>query len=1204
MNKRSDAQGIPSLIKEALIKNQKNMTAEQREAVYAGEEKNKNILISAAAGSGKTYVLVQRIIKLIAKDNKDIRKMLLATFTNAAASQMNKKIYDALSRLIYEDGIDSRHLREQITYLNGADIGTLHALCIKIIRNYFYAVDVPCDFFIIEGADEFLLRAEALQEVLEQFYEEARSDFLQLSDIYTTSSGIESLKEIILQAHDYAQSRPEGLTWLQSEIEYYNSCENLNKSKWADVLKNTYIQQLSQAKKLQHKAVELAESYIDEQSIAALAEEEQQIDRLLLSLHEGFDVFAAASKAYSIGRLAIPRCYKGEIKDEIKEARDAAKELVKNTRAAIGGFSLKKAEKENQKIYIILKALYSVVQAFDMLYTEKKYKRKAITFNDCEHYCLKILQTEDISQEIKNSYDYVFIDEYQDISILQEELLRKICKDDNLFMVGDVKQSIYRFRLAEADIFNRKYKEYRKENNENELIILNKNFRSSQNVINCVNAIFSEIMNKDSADIDYDDDAKLVFARTDGVMGDKTGIYLFTKCNGRQEIDGQTGQDNDVLDEINDYESAEIEAQSTIEIISKLLDTQVYDKKLDAKRNVTYGDIVILLASPNVDAPCYLDIFAQNNIPAFYDAGKDYFDNMEVNLMMSFLSVIDNDDLDIELIALMRAPFFDFKLSEMIQIRKEHQKGFFYEAVKAYIRCHSNVLSQKLAYFYEVIKSYREKSKYLSLYDLLYLIYQETGYYEYASLLEYGSYRRDNLSLLLNLAKKYEKNGGAGLFGFIRLVEKIKQSQVDQFAGTSVKQNGNAVRIMSIHKSKGLEFPIVILGRTSKRFNTDDIKKEIIYHKNLGIGATYYDMDLGYKCDSFAKTAVKATVYDEILAEQMRLLYVALTRAEEQLIITSLIDEDKLESRMKEWSRQVNSFETKKLNSFINFIMYAIMHKDCAYNKGIFNLIVQPSALNRAKTEKNFTKKQIFKLLQNNDAGELDREIKEQLNWRYKYENSLMIPQKTTVTELKQRAYASQKKTASFENIDENNISPLRKGVIVHYILQTVSLDVLKNAPHYETYLTEYVQHLMRENVISVQEQKSIDTLMLAKFFASDIGQKMLAAKDVQREVEFYYTIKANEIDENIQSDEKLYIQGVIDCIFSDEESTYILDYKTDTYYNDESKEDKIKTYTLQLQMYQRAYEEIMQAEQVKSVICFINMGENIIIDTEVKINE
>jgi ATP-dependent helicase/nuclease subunit A len=712
-------------------------------------------------------------------------------------------------------------------------------------------------------------------------------------------------------------------------------------------------------------------------------------------------------------------------------------------------------------------------------------------------------------------------------------------------------------------------------------------------------------MSKDSAHIDYDADAKLVFARDDSAAGEKTEIYLFTKDAANQEADDQIEKNNHIFDdEIDEYESAELEAHSTAEVISRLLDTQIYDKKLGTNRDITYGDIVILLASPNVDAPCYLDIFAQNNIPAFYDTGKDYFDNMEVNLMMSFLSVIDNDDLDIELIALMRAPFFDFKLSEMIQIRKEHQKGFFYEAVKAYMSACDNVLSQKLVHFYESIKTYREKSKYLSIYDLLYLIYQQTGYYEYASLLEYGNYRRDNLTLLLSLAKKYEKSGGAGLFGFIRLIEKTKQAQADQFAGTSVKQSGNAVKIMSIHKSKGLEFPIVILGRTSKRFNTDDLKKEMIYHKTLGVGATYYDMNLGYKCDSFAKTAIKAVVYDEMMAEQMRLLYVALTRAEERLIITSLIDEDKLESRKKQWSREVSSFETKKLNSFINFIMYAIMHKDCAYNKDIFNLTVQASVVSGIKTKKSLTKKQILKLLENKDAKELDKKIEEKLNWRYKYEQSLMIPQKTTVTQLKQEAYSSKKKTVSFENIDENNISPLRRGIIVHYILQSVSLDALKNASCGEVYLTNYVQQLIQDGIISAKEQESIDISMLAKFFASDIGRKLLTAKDVQREVEFYYTLKANEIDENVQSDEKLYIQGVIDCIFSDEENTYILDYKTDSYYNDESKKEKIKTYTLQLQMYKKAYEEIMQVKQLKSVICFINMGENIIIDTEVKMNE
>lgn len=1199
MNKNNDySQELCAQIRAALLKNQEHMTDEQKSAVYAGEEKDKNILVSAAAGSGKTFVLVQRIIKLIAQDNKDIRKMLLATFTNAAASQMNKKIYDALYKLIYENTIASQHLREQLSYLNGADIGTLHSLCIKIIRSYFYAVNVPCDFSILEGAEEFLLRSEALQEVLENFFNEADSSFLQLSDIYTSSSSAEALKEIILQTHTYAQSRPEGLDWLKNEIEYYNTCDNLKQSKWAKVMRDSSLESLAQAKKMQHKAVELAKEYIDEKSIQQLMNEEKQIENLFLSLQESFDAFVSSAKTYCVERIAIPKRYNGEIKDQIKESRDTAKDLVKKIHSTIGNYSFEKAENENKKLYPILKALYHVVEAFDKAYTEKKNKRKVITFNDCEHLCLKILQTESISQEIKNSYDYVFIDEYQDISILQEELLKKICKPNNLFMVGDVKQSIYRFRLAEADIFNDKYEYYRKENSEDELIILNKNFRSSQSVINSVNAVFSQIMNKQSADIDYDENAKLVFARGDGTKGEKTQIYLFTKQNGTQESDNHEEQESNPLSDemLQEYESAEIEAHNTIKIVSELLAEKIYDKKLGALRDIEYDDIVILLSSPSVDAPAYIDVFAQNNIPAFYDTGKDYFDNMEVNLLVSFLSLIDNDDLDIELIALMRAPFFDFKLSEMIQIRKEHQKGFFYEAVKEYIAHHKNALSRKLADFYELIKSYREKSKYLSIYDLLYLIYQDTGYYEYVSLLEYGSYRKNNLILLLNLAKKYEKSGASGLFGFIRLVEKIKEAQADQFAGTASNQGSNAIRIMSIHKSKGLEFPIVILGRTSKQFNMDDLKKEIIFHKALGIGATYYDMDLGFKCDSFAKTAIKNTVYDEMLAEQMRLLYVALTRAEERLIITSLLDENKIESRMRQWSREINSFEIKKSNSFINFIMYAIMHKDCAYDQDIFNVNVLQSVFNTSQTVNNLTKKQIFKLLQKNAASPLDKGVEKQLNWRYMYENSLIIPQKTTVTEIKQKSYTGSKKTASFENIEENNFSPLRRGILVHYIMQTIHLEELKNSQDYETYIKKYVSQLTENEIISMQEQESLNLAMIAKFFYSDIGSKLLGAKEVQREVEFYYTIKAQEVYEEIHdSDETLYIQGVIDCVFTAEDITYILDYKTD-FYNEQNKEEKISSYTIQLAMYQRAYEDIMQTKKVKSVLCFINMAENIII--------
>jgi len=1173
--------GTYEQIKQAILKNQELMTDEQKSAVNA--EEGKNILVSAAAGSGKTFVLIQRILKLIAVDNKDIRGMLLATFTNAAAAQMSKKIYDALNKLVYEQNINSEHLKKQIAYLNSSDICTLHSFCIKIIKNYFYVTGMNYDFSIIDGADDMMLKTEAIDELIEDMYANADSEFLKLADIYTTAKGAENLKDIILKSYDYAQSRPEGLKWLKNEIEYYNY-ENCQKSKWAFEIYNECINILRHSQSFMKKAINIAQGYLDIKSICQLNEEENKIGDLINAIENAYENYFNFEPA-DFGALRISTKYRGAIKDEIKNLRDEAKELYKEAAAKMRSLNFSKVENENKIIYKTLSALYKAAEQFNKIYGEKKAKRKAITFNDCEHICLDILQNDEIATEIKKNYEFIFIDEYQDISPLQEEILKLISRDDNLFMVGDIKQSIYRFRLADADIFKAKYDNFKNDNNRNELIILNKNFRSAKNIINCVNAVFEKIMDKNSAGIDYDNDARLVYANKENLCEYKTDIYIFTKTDDACEEENDAKNSNDIL---SDYENTEIEAVNTANIIKDLLNTQIYDKEHKIYRNAEYKDIVILLQSANIDGQSYCQILNNNNIPASFDAGKGYFDNLEVSLILNLLYVIDNDYSDIALIAVMRAPFFDFSLKDLMKIRNAHNHGFFYEAANNYKNNYNDDLSERLNKFYAFIKKYRKKSRYLSIYNLLINIYKETAYYEYVSLLEEGSSRKDNLTQLLNIAKKYEKTGTGGLFGFINYIEKIKASKADA-VNVSSAQKSNSVKIMSIHKSKGLEFPIVIIGRTHKEFNKSDLQKEIIFHKKLGVGAVYYDTDLGYKCDSLAKKAIKSACEDELIAEQLRLLYVALTRAEQRLIITCLKTNKDINNDMRKYGREKCSIFIKKFSSFIDWILYALTDKDVIADEEIFNVIYKECTDFCEKKDKKFTKKDIYHMLKNSKA-EIDEQTEQKLNYRYGFESGAALPSKMTVTQIKR----NMAKTFITENTDEQNFLSMRKGTIFHYIMQNINLEQLKTSGNYEKYISNYIESLEKENIITTEESKAINIKKIAKFFNSKTGILLLDAENIKREVEFYYKADTEIIDKKYKNAGDVYIQGVIDCIAYCSGWVYIIDYKTDIIYDNIKKKEKIEEYSLQLKIYKKAYEEITNNKNVKCILSFINMEQNI----------
>ncbi len=1157
------------------------LTNAQRSTV---ELRGENILVSAAAGSGKTFVLTKRIVKMIAEEQADVRDMLLATFTNAAAAQMKRRLYDALSASMDEEGCNQGHIRRQLLYLNSADIGTLHAFCIGIVRSYFYVVDVPCDFKIIDEAEDVLLRAEVLERIIEERYaaEADDGDFLTFAEMYTTSKSTEKLHRVILNAYDYAMSRPEGLDWLKKEIAYYKICDRPQESKWMEILRQKAQEDIENARSEMAYALKRGRVCLEEPALSVLEKEYENIALVAEAARISFEAFCTAYEQYLAPKSSRFSPGKSDEAQEVKKIRANAKKIISREVEKLARYSLQKAAAENIVLARVLNVMYEVIKQFDEAYREQKQRKKVITFNDSEQYCLKILNDEDIRLEIAGRYAHIFIDEYQDISLLQEAILKRVSNGRNLFMVGDVKQSIYRFRLADATIFNEKYAQYGAEDGGGKLIVLNQNFRSSDGVIDLINAIFERMMNKATADIDYDENARLVRGREECAAGGKAEIFVFE--DGRERVT----EDSSALMM---YQDAQTEALNTVGIIRELLESEIYDRRQAMMRKAEYGDIVILLASPAVDAACYTDILTQHNIPVYYDAPRGYFENMEVELMLNLLKLIDNKKQDIALLSVMRAPFYDFSMEEFMRIRKASSTRFFHEAVEEYMLNKKDKLSDKIKKMNKQIDDYKACSRHVSVYELLKRIYRKTGYDEYVSLLVDGSARRANLDQLLDVALRYEKSGTAGLFGFIQFVTKVRQAQTEVATATQFSAE-NAVRIMSIHKSKGLEFPIVILGRTSKRYNMDDVKKDMIFHKTCGIAPEYIDYLRGYRCNSMAKMAARHLIKNELAAEYMRLLYVALSRAEEKLVITALIKDSEEQKAL--WRGELSDSRILSMHTFIDWVMAAVYHTP-NYTR-LCDLHIDKAAKSMVRATAQH-KRQFYEQL-SQKLPEIDALTEERLNWVYPFEKSTKIAQRLTVSELKESGMGETAyRYASLSGEENNRFDALRQGVLTHYILQTVSLEALKSGADFTAVLDEHIRKLQFEGVLNEEEAGQIEVRKLAAFFASEAGQMILDADSVKREAEFYYLLEAGEVYDGVEPGEKIYLQGVIDCIVQKGEETVIMDYKTDRYTTKERRAVLVGRYRRQLYYYKKAYEEVTQKAVAKCLLCFINTGEAIALD-------
>ena len=1234
------------------------------EQLLAIETRGKNLLVAAAAGSGKTAVLVERIIKIITDDNNpvDIDKLLVVTFTNAAASEMRERIGDAISKKL-EEMPDSKMLQRQLALLNKSNITTIHSFCLDIIKNNFHLIDLDPGFRIGDETECTLIKQDVLIELFEDKYDKEDEDFLNLIEAYCTNRDDERLKEIVLKLYNFSMSGPWPSVWLREKAQEFNinSLDELEKASWYKVLKESLYLDLNNAKNGLDEAIKICEEDSDlAPYLLTLKPElngiENAINSLNLNLEQIYKAIKDIEFAYRI--KTVKKGIGDELdKKKVKSLRDDVKKKINQIKGGVFSISLDETLNGIKNMYPIIKSLTELVIEFSDRYVKKKMERVILDFNDLEHLCLKILTCNDengevyassVAQKFREKFEEVLVDEYQDSNNVQETIISMVSRKDldnpNVFMVGDVKQSIYRFRQAKPELFLEKYNSYSEEDNKkNRKIMLYKNFRSREEVIKGVNFIFKSLMSKTVGELDYTDKEALnlgasydeinkdnvYFQDNEFIDLDKIEVsgalelHILDKSSdfedGKNEINDEDDKENDNEE---DLSAVAIEARIIAKRIKELINPSdgkcfmVFDKNLNRYRKITYKDIVILLRSTKNWADTIVEELSFGGIPVYADINTGYFQTIEIRTIMSLLHIIDNPMQDIYTIASMRSPIFAFTSEELADIRILNRDNYFYLNVKdiaedVYDERINKSLKDKCVYFIEKIGSWREKSLYMPIDEFLWYLYSDTSYYGYVGAMVNGIQRQANLRILFQRAKQYEQTSFKGLFNFINFINKLRKSSGDLGTAKILGENEDVVRIMSIHKSKGLEFPVVFLSGCGKQFNLRDINDSLLFHEELGIGADCIDIKKRIRYTTLQKYAIKKKFELETLSEEMRILYVALTRAKEKLIITGSSynlqkDIDACYKAGVKGFNKVIPSELLKQKSYLKWIMTALIkHKDGDILRQGKNEFVEisddlsswkinfhkKSDFGTENVEDSIEKKNISILSLNYSNFEVDEEIRKRLEFRYKYRDVCSVPSNISVSDIKkaeEEIFEPQAENLFSEEknrkkprfiMEEKGLSKAEKGTAMHFVMQKLDL----NKVNLLNEIKEQIKNMFEKGLITKDEEESINIFKIQKFFKSNLGQRLLKAykenKQVFRELPFITEIPVKRIEKDlidkIFNNEKLRLQGIIDCFFEEDDGIVLLDYKTDYVENGKEKEILDK-YRVQIDLYTETLERVI----------------------------
>ena len=1158
----------------------------------------------------------------------DIDKILVVTFTNAAASEMRERILDAIYKKI-EESPDDANLQKQIILLNKASICTIDSFCLDVIKNNFYEIDVSANTRIADGTEILLLKQEVLDDIFEEKYIENDKDFLDLIDTYTKYNRDEDLKDLILNIYTYIQASPFPEEWLEEKVKMFDIKENAEYSNFSntpwgkiiiqnvdEILENGILK-LQNLKRKMERFPEL-EKYTN------VVNEDINNYLYIKENLKDWDKSATIISEFKNKTWPTDKKITNDLKDEAKDIRDSVKDEFKKVKDLINCLS-QEANDDIEYMYTILEKLKNLILEFSDRFYQKKREKNIMDFNDMEHLALKMLVKKDelgnvvktdIAKRYEEKFEEIDIDEYQDSNLVQEYILTSVSKGNNIFMVGDVKQSIYKFRQARPQLFIEKYNKYKlyPGDNEDRKIQLFKNFRSRKNILDFTNLVFENIMSKELGDIDYNQDEYLNLGASYVDISEqnlKTEIEIIDTSDEDNDI-WKTEQelDNNIENIEGDNQTEErvedvvLEARFVAKKIKELIDSkyQVVDKKL-GKRDIKYKDISILLRSMTGVANIYEKEISELGIPVYSDSSGEYLQSTEIETIMSLLRIINNPMQDIPLVTVMRSPIGNFTDNELIEIRMNDRNSNFYDAL-------TKTDTPKVKKFLGLLEELREDEQYMALDEWIWNIYIKTGYMNYVSLMPNGNLRVSNLKMLFERAKQYESASFKGLFNFINFIDKIKFNSEDLTSAKIIGENENVVRIMSIHKSKGLEFPVVILAGTGKQFNFQDLNEKILLDQDLGIGPQYINSERHIEFKTLAKKALSIKAKNEAISEEMRVLYVALTRAKEKLIVVGrqkdvnkkMSDKQKVLEIYSEDNKKINPYLLQKYKTYLDWIELIYLKEGTASTKDVFSVNINKKAdlIKNSKQEDNEIE-DIYAKIKNNaeshnnvENQETKDKIKQLLNWKYPYTEVSEIPTKTSVTKIKELANAEQiqertkdlkidiqedstqtsisAKPKFLKDSKDNKITNAQKGTVMHLCVQKMNekeeYDLLK--------IQDLIEELRTKELISSIEADCIDTNRLLEYTRSNLWQELKEAKEINKEKAFYINVKASKLYNNIskEMDEDILVQGIIDLYYIDKNDNIVLvDYKTD--YVEKGKEELlVEKYKEQLNLYKEALEK------------------------------
>ena len=1140
------------------------------EQLAAIETRNCNLLVAAGAGSGKTAVLVERIIQKMINDKVDIDRLLVVTFTNAAASEMRERIASRLYQELEHDA----SLQRQMTLLSKANISTLHSFCLKVIRDNFFKLDLDPNFRIGDQVECELLKLEAMEELMEEQYDAENQDFEELINLYTSNREDSELKDMVLNIHKFVQSTPNPKEWLKEKCEMYHieGVSDFSETVWGKQLLEYARQEIEDEIE---ELSSLEQDLLDFPKYLLTIQDDIMLLRSLREKNHTWDEFYHQIRTLEFSSLKPCKEIDEELKELVKSTREKMKKNIKEyLRDNVFVSSSEEILADMKILYQNLSTLSNFVLLFDSKFAEKKREKNILDFNDIEHMALKLLsENEEIRQMYQEKFDEILIDEYQDSNLVQESIIHMI-SNDRTFMVGDVKQSIYRFRHARPELFLEKYENYSDTSSAGKKVLLFKNFRSNNNIIEATNYIFKQIMSKEIGEIDYTEQEYLQFGATYyPEQGMPPEIHLIE--TNKEEIE-------ELEDDIED--KPQLEARVVANRILELVgNCEVYDKKLETMRKAEYRDIVILMRATTKYADIFATELSKKNIPVYADNQMGYFENTEVQLVTSLLKIIDNPMQDIPLLAVLRSQMGGITVEELTAIRLVDRSCPFYVAMQKIIGTDAVVegyegLTKKVRNFIDKLATWREKSHYLSLYDLLWLLYQETGYYYYISMLPDGIQRQANLTLLLERAKNFEATSYKGVFHFLSYIDHVRESSGDFESSKLIGENENVVRIMSIHKSKGLEFPIVFLSGTTRKFNARDFQDKIILHQELGFGPNVIKYAKRVTYPSIPKLAIIREAKREMLSEEMRILYVAMTRAREKLIITAMTSNiEKLYSKME---KEMTHYSIAKANSFFDWIGRAIIGKE---NDWEIQEWKYEDVLNLSDKENANDAKRLAEL-ENFIPSDHYQEIEQKLSWEYSHKEATTLPTKISISEIKRREMKNEDELSTEITLmekpgfmEETIETGAEYGTRVHFILQHLDYE--------NPDVSMYIGDLKEKTQKLVLKQ-------IGEFAKSKLYERINNSKNVYRETSFNLNISANEVYHfEREIGEEVMLQGIIDLYFIEDGEIVLVDFKTDYV---ESEQELVNRYHTQLAYYRRALEEITGMRVKETLIYSLRLGKEI----------